>query len=949
MASVSTQSASKPSNPKNSQLTPNDRNAIFHYYMTLNKYFNTNKSESSTDLDRSTSSRAVKARKRLLNLYTYQFFELITDVNDEVERRTSTDQNAEYLLPQENLHLKRNQARQKLANLSKKRFLDLVDDLSFEIRRRQYDLDPQFDDPIEEQADTSEIIEQKENESPTAVNNVGSSTTATDIEDPERSVSNKPSVQQVNVKKADMDWSDDEEENINHQTTALPAEAKKEQYSDLELPAGFTRQNVSVSRSASNDNIGASVATKPENENSTFNEKDFALQAANVSINKRNDEIEKSLQLKIDDLSNNNSSLATKNLHLSEENAKLRERLDIEVQHKNRLTDELSNNEEIINHLKSQVESNDKSIDNDHYQAKNYINIVSDNKQLSIENEDLKQKITDLEIANQLLNTSQGIKTDMFDESNLSNFGAEDNHSQGIIPIDYVNDFQSKVVEFSKKVQSYNPQQSNKELFLSAIKLSDIVTSIVKSVEMQDSKQLYTEYCILANTSSTHLITTLKYQSKFSAIFPKIIIQNALLEILGSLYQLIYKAGCNLDNVGKVHSSPSNMNTTRNLTNTSISDISNHSANELENVSKEKHHNEFTDSPVRPLKITQRMSSLPQLDDVEGSANAANTSVNRKHSNTGLFSGMLVTPTQSKANLNDNLTNTSSKNVKGLSLNLKKETEKAVVGTATAKSNASKSQGILNRVKAFEESSFNEGNSMNKDITVGNVSDVSLDTKTHKRTPSKSVQEIDNLQKRNSLQSIEDRVSAFGEMKNAKVEKVKSDLRKSTEVKNESFNESGAGDNSMTSNKSYEPTEEEKDLNNLLHYLENESIEVISTIQSLLTSIKNPKTTIKELNGESEKIMNVVNKVCVNAMTSVEKNNDLKTIGEYIITSLQDCERRMKSLIDTDSKGEYPDKSFKQRLAGIAFDIAKNVKKLVKVVEELSLKKEIAHLDQQLL
>ncbi|KAL6931218.1 hypothetical protein ACO0R3_002678 [Hanseniaspora guilliermondii] len=928
MASVSTQNPTKISSSKNTQLSSNDRNAIFHYYMTLNKYYNTNKIENSPGSDRSKSSRAVKARKRLLNLHTYQFFELITDVHDEVERRTNSDQENEYLLPQDDLHLKRNQARQKLANLSMKRFLDLVDDLSFEIRRRQYDLDPQFDDPVEH-ADESEVVEEKDNVSPTVANNIGSSTTATDNEEPEKSISTKPSVQQVNVKKANMHWSDDEDEHVEPKH-----EEKKSSFTELELPNGFTKQNVSIANNYKNNETPS--LKNPSLEDVSHDERDFALQAANASINKKNDEVEKALQLRIDDLTNTNTSLMTKNNTLIEENTKLKEKLDLEIQNKNHLSKELSNNEEIINHLRSEVESNNKNNDNEQYQTKNYMNIVSDNKQLSIENEDLKQKITDLEIANKLLNTTEGVKTDMFD-GNISNFG-EEYFSQGIIPIDYVNEFQSKVVEFSKKVQQYNPQQSNKSLFLSAINLSDTVTNIVKSVEMQDSEQLYTEYCILANTSSTHLITTLKYQSKFSAIFPKIIIQNALLEILGSLYQLVYKAGCNM-NDGNVQSSPS-VEAKRNLTNRSISDISKNSGKEA-GSSLDKATNEYNDSPVRPLKITQRMSSLPQVDDLAGatSTNGGSMSATRKHSNTGLFSGMLLT-SKEKEHDSEHVSNEfSKKNVKGLSLNLKKDAERLNTG----KSTANKSQGIMNRVKAFEESSFNEGNS-SKDF-VENVSDVSLDSRSHKRTPSKSFQEIDILQKRNSLQSIEDRVSAFGEMKNAKVDKIKSDLRKSIESqpKGEISDHDEKGEE-----RSYALSDGEKDLNDLLHYLENESIEVISTIQSLLTSIKNPKTTIKELNGESEKIMHVVSKVCENAMISVEKNDDLKTIGEYIITSLQDCERRMKSLIETD-RGEYPDKAFKQRLAGIAFDIAKNVKKLVKVVEELSLKKEIAHLDQQLL
>lgn len=68
-----------------------------------------------------------------------QFYELSTDVSDELNRRINEDQDQpEYLLPKTNFHVKRNQARQKLAKLSQTRFNDLIDDILFEIYRRDY-------------------------------------------------------------------------------------------------------------------------------------------------------------------------------------------------------------------------------------------------------------------------------------------------------------------------------------------------------------------------------------------------------------------------------------------------------------------------------------------------------------------------------------------------------------------------------------------------------------------------------------------------------------------------------------------------------------------------------------------------------------------------------------------------------------------------------------------
>ncbi|KAL7270805.1 component of the polarisome [Rhizina undulata] len=85
--------------------------------------------------------RPNKARDKLLRLSKIQFQELSTDVYDELERRRSVSENpsvdnSTYLLPQKIFHPKRNQARQKLSTLPEPRFKDLATDVFFEIERR---------------------------------------------------------------------------------------------------------------------------------------------------------------------------------------------------------------------------------------------------------------------------------------------------------------------------------------------------------------------------------------------------------------------------------------------------------------------------------------------------------------------------------------------------------------------------------------------------------------------------------------------------------------------------------------------------------------------------------------------------------------------------------------------------------------------------------------------
>ncbi|CAH0056688.1 unnamed protein product [Clonostachys solani] len=85
-----------------------------------------------------------KARDKLLRLSFDQFFELSTDVYDELTRRQAAARvppdapNAppRFLVAEEGFHPKRNQARQRLSSLGPPRFRDLIQDVCHELERR---------------------------------------------------------------------------------------------------------------------------------------------------------------------------------------------------------------------------------------------------------------------------------------------------------------------------------------------------------------------------------------------------------------------------------------------------------------------------------------------------------------------------------------------------------------------------------------------------------------------------------------------------------------------------------------------------------------------------------------------------------------------------------------------------------------------------------------------
>lgn len=250
--------------------------------------------------------------------------------------------------------------------------------------------------------------------------------------------------------------------------------------------------------------------------------------------------------------------------------------------------------------------------------------------------------------------------------------------------------------------------------------------------------------------------------------------------------------------------------------------------------------------------------------------------------------------------------------------------------------------------------------------------DITLEDDSFQFIPLKSAP--DNITNKIPEPIVEEKLESHPSTKTDDVistDNIKAESEEATESEIET--ESGSESEFETGSESEFESEEEEDfdvdafdienpentLSELLLYLEHQTVQVITTIQSLLTSIKEPKPTKGNLRGESNAINQVIRQMVDATSISMDqsRNANLKEHGSWVVQSLEDCSRRILILCELqkdgkfeilDNDNDFADKNFKQRLAGIAFDIAKCTKELVKTVEEASLKEEIEYLDSRI-
>lgn len=120
----------------NGSRTELDESVLIEHYIALKAFL--------TARGNDARQQTNKARDKLLRLSAVQFFELSTDVFDELLRRqamarappNAPNTPSQFLLPEKTFHPKRNQARQRLSSLGPPRFRDLAADVYHELERR---------------------------------------------------------------------------------------------------------------------------------------------------------------------------------------------------------------------------------------------------------------------------------------------------------------------------------------------------------------------------------------------------------------------------------------------------------------------------------------------------------------------------------------------------------------------------------------------------------------------------------------------------------------------------------------------------------------------------------------------------------------------------------------------------------------------------------------------
>ena len=613
---------------------------IFHYYVSLKTFFEV----TGENRDRSNSTRAQKARAKLLKLSSSQFYELSTDVSDELQRRIGEDANQpDYLLPKANFHMKRNQARQKLANLSQTRFNDLLDDILFEIKRRGFDKDLDAPRPPLPQPMKQEVSKDSDDTARTSTN----SSSVTQVAP---NVSVQPSL--VIPKMASIDWSSEEEEE--EQVKEKPNEPEGKQTStdekketkpaldpivtDSDLPDSqvLARDITSMARTPTtthknywdvNDSPIIKVDNDIDNEKGPEQLKSPEVQRA------ENNNPSSEMEDKVKELTDLNSDL---HLQIEDLNAKLASLTSEKEKEKKEEKEE----KEKEKNLKSNY-TIDESF------QKELLSLNSQIGELSIENENLKQKISEFELHQKKNDNHNDLKiTDGF----ISKYSSAD----GLIPAQYILNANNLIIQFTTRLSAVPigdstaiSHQIGEELFQILSQLSNLISQLLLSADLLQ----YKDQVILLKASLSHAITSIRYFSVYGPVLiPKIAVQAAVSEVGFAM--------CNLIDSAKIKSDSNGESTTSNEGNRQVLEYSSPTATtpmtptfpSTSGINMKKgfinprkpasflNDVEEEESPVKPLKITQKAINSPIIRP--SSSNGVPTT-SRKPSGTGLFSLMI--------------------------------------------------------------------------------------------------------------------------------------------------------------------------------------------------------------------------------------------------------------------------------------------------------------------
>ncbi|AJV81782.1 Spa2p [Saccharomyces cerevisiae YJM689] len=613
---------------------------IFHYYVSLKTFFEV----TGENRDRSNSTRAQKARAKLLKLSSSQFYELSTDVSDELQRRIGEDANQpDYLLPKANFHMKRNQARQKLANLSQTRFNDLLDDILFEIKRRGFDKDLDAPRPPLPQPMKQEVSKDSDDTARTSTN----SSSVTQVAP---NVSVQPSL--VIPKMASIDWSSEEEEE--EQVKEKPNEPEGKQTSMDEKKEAKPALNPIVTDSDLPDSqvlardITSMARTPTTTHKNYWDVNDSPIIKVDNDIdNEKGPEQLKSPEVQRAENNNPNSEMEDKVKELTDLNSDLH----LQIEDLNAKLASLTSEKEKEKKEEKEEKEKEKNLKSnytiDESFQKELLSLNSQIGELSIENENLKQKISEFELHQKKNDNHNDLKiTDGF----ISKYSSAD----GLIPAQYILNANNLIIQFTTRLSAVPigdstaiSHQIGEELFQILSQLSNLISQLLLSADLLQ----YKDQVILLKASLSHAITSIRYFSVYGAVLiPKITVQAAVSEVGFAM--------CNLIDSAKIKSDSNGESTTSNEGNRQVLEYSSPTATtpmtptfpSTSGINMKKgfinprkpasflNDVEEEESPVKPLKITQKAINSPIIRP--SSSNGVPTT-SRKPSGTGLFSLMI--------------------------------------------------------------------------------------------------------------------------------------------------------------------------------------------------------------------------------------------------------------------------------------------------------------------
>ncbi|EMR09103.1 hypothetical protein PNEG_02447 [Pneumocystis murina B123] len=125
----------------------------------------------------------------------------------------------------------------------------------------------------------------------------------------------------------------------------------------------------------------------------------------------------------------------------------------------------------------------------------------------------------------------------------------------------------------------------------------------------------------------------------------------------------------------------------------------------------------------------------------------------------------------------------------------------------------------------------------------------------------------------------------------------------------------------------------DNNLDDFKTFLETKTEDIVELIQSLLSSVR-ADAQIKKLKDHMTKITSIVQSVVSKTfqVIAIENDENLREKISTIVNGLISCCSRSEELLGDKIENINIDKLFKQKLAGIAFDIAKQTKELLRTI-----------------